>query len=168
MIGVTWRGAEMFCQWLTEREQKAKRLPKDYEYRLPTEAEWEYCCRAGSEGKYCSGDSKDDLHEYGWYRENSKDKTHPAGEKKPNKWKICDMHGNVWEWCYDWYDGPYLVSEEMTDPTGSDASEDNLKILRGGSFSSSVSDLKSSVRYSFDYRSSKKNAGFRVVCGPRL
>ena len=167
MVGVSWDGAVQFCEWLTRREKTAKRLSENYVYRLPTEAEWEYVCRADSKTKYYFGDETLDLYDYAYYRDNSKRKTSVAGKKKPNKWGIHDMHGNVWEWCYDWYDDAY-IAEEVTDPIGSDMSLDNLKVLRGGSFVSSPLDLQSSTRYSFRYKGSKKNVGFRIVCAPGI
>ncbi|MFA6569583.1 MAG: SUMF1/EgtB/PvdO family nonheme iron enzyme [Victivallales bacterium] len=175
MVGINWKAADRFCKWLTKRESLAKRLPAGYEYRLPTEAEWEYACRAtASKDKsippstlYCFGDNAGMLSDYAWFKLNSGGKTFPAGKKKPNAWGLYDMHGNVWEWCYDWYDGPYL-DIEVRDPKGSDASADNLKVLRGGSFMSGANELCSSTRYPLDYKTAKKNIGFRIVCGPKL
>ena len=175
VVGINWKAADQFCKWLTKRESLAKRLPDAYEYRLPTEAEWEYACRAStSKDKalppstvYCFGDDAGALSDYAWFKLNSGGKTFPAGKKKPNAWGLYDMHGNVWEWCYDWYDGPYLEIE-VKDPKGSDASTDNLKVLRGGSFMSDANELGSSARYPLDYKIAKKNVGFRIVCGPKL
>lgn len=175
IVGISWKAADQFCKWLTKRESIVKRLPAGYEYRLPTEAEWEYACRASSSKdkalppstSYCFGDNPGMLSDYAWFKSNSDGKTFPAGKKKPNAWGLYDMHGNVWEWCHDWYDGPY-IDIEVKDPKGSDASADSLKVLRGGSFISGENELASANRYSLDYKSAKKNIGFRIVCGPKL
>jgi formylglycine-generating enzyme required for sulfatase activity len=82
-------------------------------------------------------------------------------------WGIYDMHGNVWEWCNDWYGEKFLVAD-TEDPIGPAAANDNCKVLRGGSFTSSPLDLRCGTRYSYDYKRGKKNVGFRIVCAPEL
>ncbi|HAV34548.1 MAG TPA: hypothetical protein DCX79_21320, partial [Planctomycetaceae bacterium] len=116
VVGVNWREAAAYCEWAGGR--------------LPTEAEWEYCCRAGSEGDYCFGNDSSLLANYAWYYENSGYSTHPVGEKLPNQWGLHDMHGNVWEWCQDWYGG--YGKRPQQDPSGS--AEGRVRVLRGGSW----------------------------------
>ena len=108
-------------------------------YRLPTEAEWEYACRAGTTTPYYTGNSVGGA---GWYKDNSGGQTHPVGEKRPNPWGLYDMHGNVWEWCWDWY-GSYSAGAQ-TDPVG--ASSGSLRVFRGGSWGSNGLNLRSAYR----------------------
>ena len=122
---VTWDQANEYCRKLTERERAAGRLPEGYAYTLPTEAQWEYACRAGTTGNYAG-----ELDALAWYKGNSGGSTKPVGQKQPNAWGLHDMHGNVWEWCLDWK-GPY-PGGSVTDPTGPQAGEG--RIYRGGSF----------------------------------
>ncbi len=121
---VSWDVCRDFLRKLNEKygDQAAGN-----KFTLPTEAEWEYACRAGSGGKWCFGDDKSKLGEYAWYCENSGGKTHEVRQKKPNGWGLYDMHGNVWEWCGDWY-GPYGAGA-IRDPQG--ASSGGVRVLRG-------------------------------------
>ena len=152
---VSWNDAQEFIKKLNQMESGAK-------YRLPTEAEWEYACRAGSKGRFCFGDEEAKLGEYVWNGGNSGSKTHPVGKKKPNALGLYDMHGNVWEWCQDWY-GDYPTSQ-VTDPTGPKAGEN--RVLRGGSWSNDAKYVRSASRnrYGPDYRN--YGAGFRVARDP--
>jgi formylglycine-generating enzyme required for sulfatase activity len=118
---VSWDDAVLFCRKLSEKTRKA--------VRLPTEAEWEYACRAGSKTRFSFGDSGSILGDYAWYASNSGDRTQPVGQKKPNPWGLYDMHGNVWEWCADWYGG--YSSGASIDPQG--AGSGGSRVLRGGS-----------------------------------
>ena len=124
---VSWNDAVEFCR-------KLSALPAEksagHVYRLPTEAEWEYACRAGTTTKYSFGDSESELGDYAWYDKNSGGTTHPVGGKKPNGWGLYDMHGNVFEWCQDWY-GDY-PSGSVMDPTG--AASGSFRVDRGGSW----------------------------------
>src|SRR5437762_9291015 len=92
-----------FCRKFTQDERDAGRLPETWEYTLPTEAQWERACRAGSESRYCFGDDPAKLGDYAWIRGNASEAgeryAHRVGRKKPNNWGLHDMHGNVWEWC---------------------------------------------------------------------
>ena len=111
---------------------------------MPTEAQWEYACRAGSTTRYCFGDDESGLGEYAWYSANSGGKTHPVGEKKPNAWGLYDMHGNVWEWCQDWYDGGYYANSPTDDPTG--PATGSIRVYRGGSWNDPAGRCQSATR----------------------
>ena len=133
-------------------------------FRLPTEAEWEYACRAGTTTNYYTGDSVSDCARAGWYFSNSGSTTHQVGQKEPNVWGLYDMHGNVWEWCNDWY-GSY-PSGSVTDPIG--AQTDSYRVVRGGSWMGSVdgSECRAFNR-SCDNPSGESNIeGFRIVRRP--
>ena len=130
MESVTWDSAVAFCRKLTEAERKAKRLPDGYVFRLPTEAEWEYACRAGTTGRM-NVDAEggyDGLKKFAFVGDG---RTSPVGnDRQPNAWGLYDMHGNVYEWCLDWY-GPY-PADKTTDPTG--PAEGTKRVARGGCF----------------------------------
>jgi formylglycine-generating enzyme required for sulfatase activity/large-conductance mechanosensitive channel len=132
---VSWNDAVVFCQKLTEQEQIANRLPTGYEYRLPTEAEWEYACQTGDFNPVASTCRLDDL---GWYCENSETTTHPVGQKRPNAWGLYDMHGNVMEWCLDWY-GDY-PNNAVVDPIG--PATGTTRVTRGGNWRSIAVDCR--------------------------
>ena len=119
-------------KWNTVQEFiiKLNRLEGSDKYRLPTEAEWEYACRAGSTTRFYFGDDEEKLPEYAWYGRDARGRTHPVGRKKPNAWGLYDMHGNVWEWCQDWY-GDY-PNRNIIDPKG--PSSGDFRVLRGGAW----------------------------------
>ena len=163
---VSYEEATRFCTKLAERERQAGRLPRGYEYRLPTDAEWEYCCRAGTQTEYSFGSDGSDLGTYGWYGANAGQQPHEVGGLRPNAWGLYDMHGNVWEWCLDWY-GDFSTRPE-TDPGG--PRQGRQRVLRGGSWVNYyVSQCRSAIRefYAPDRRTSGA-VGFRVVCAPEL
>ncbi|MBO7108037.1 MAG: SUMF1/EgtB/PvdO family nonheme iron enzyme, partial [Verrucomicrobia bacterium] len=166
---VNWNDAVKFCEWLTIQERAAGRLPGGYEYTLPTESQWEYACRAGTTTALNSGKDLSDwkecpeVDEVGWYWYNSDKMTHPVGQKQPNAWGLYDMHGNVYEWCLDWF-GDYPTSS-VTDPTG--PSTGSSRVVRGGSWFYYARDCRSAYRYygnpSYDYY---YYYGFRVALAP--
>jgi formylglycine-generating enzyme required for sulfatase activity len=137
---LSWDDAMAFCKKLTERERTAGRLPTGWEFTLPTEAQWEYACRAGSTGKYAG-----DLDAMAWYANNSDGKTHPVGQKKPNAWGLFDMHGNVWQWCLDWY-GSY-PGGSVTDPVGPASGQ--VHVHRGGGWTTGAVRCRSAFRHYF-------------------
>ena len=153
---VIWNDAVEFCRKLSDLPSEKSR---GYVYRLPTEAEWEYACRAGTTTKYSFGDSKSELGGYAWYDENSGGRTHPVGEKKPNGWGLYDMHGNVWEWCQDWHDD--YPSGSATDPTG--AASGSLRVSRGGSWFNSSGLCRSAIRGWSTPDDRFNSLGFRVL-----
>ena len=152
---VSWEDAVEFCRRLSELP--AEKVAGNV-YRLPTEAEWEYACRAGTTTKFSFGDDESELRDYAWFNGNSDFKTHAVVGKQPNAWGIHNMHGNVHEWCQDWY-GDY-PDRAVTDPTGADAG--SRRIYRGGAWPFLAEFCVSAVRKwslpSLRYR----NLGFRV------
>ena len=148
-----------FCRKLSElpEEKAAGRV-----YRLPTEAEWEYACRAGSTTRYSFGDGSAGLGDYAWFRGNSENKTHPVGQKEPNGWGLHDMHGNVWEWCADRYGVDYYKQSAPDDPTGPRSGA--AGVLRGGCWYDEAPDCRSAARGSDDPGDRILDNGFRVVC----
>ncbi len=153
---VSWEDAVEFCKKLSElpEEKQAGRV-----YRLPTEAELEYACRAGSKTKYCFGDSESELGKYAWFDQNSKMKTHPVGEKKPNAWGLYDIHGNVWELCSDWY-GDYPEGA-VNDLFGAEEGSD--RVGRGGSWFVEAAYCRSALRFRSDPSFRNFSFGFRVA-----
>ena len=143
---VSWNDAMAFCAWLAKKEG----IP----YRLPTEAEWEFACRAGATGDFCAG-----LETLAWYRPNSGGGTHPGGQKKPNAWGMYDMLGNVAEWCADWA-GPYR-RVSVNDPVGPAAEPG--RALRGGGWDRQAGDMHFPSRGCLRKDSRANTLGFRLV-----
>ena len=160
---VTWEAAMEFCRKLTASEIAANLLPNGYEYTLPTDAQWEYACRAGTTSWYYFGDISSNFDNFGWYDGNSAKTTHPVGQKQPNAWGLYDMLGNVWEWCLDWY-APN-VAGSVTDPTG--PSTGTARTLRGGSFMQPAMLDHSAERNHFDPTLRSQDLGFRIVLVPK-
>ncbi len=152
---VSWNDARKFIR-------KLNQMNDGYTYRLPTEGEWEYACRAGTTGDYAGS-----LDETAWYYKNSGNKTHAVGSKRPNDWGLADMHGNVWEWCEDWYHGTYYGA-----PTDGSAwlsgGEQWERVLRGGSWLRDAASLRSANRgHDTPDPRLDGNVGFRVVATAR-
>lgn len=150
---VSWFDAMAFCRKLTEAERAAGRLPAGYAYTLPTEAEWEYACRAGS-----AEDHADELAGIAWYQPNSGDKPHPVALKLPNAWGLYDMHGNVWEWTYDYY-APRLHGG--ADPIGPTAGR--TRVLRGGCWCNEPAYCRFAYRYNDNPEDRADCFGFRIA-----
>ena len=146
---VSWDDCKEFIKKINSRF--------NFTARFPTEAEWEYACRAGEEGAYSGTGDLDDM---GWYDENSDGETHPVGEKEPNDWGFYDMHGNVLEWCADWY-GSY-PTKAVTDPKGPSSGVN--RVLRGGYWFDGAGDCRSAYRYNFNPDIGDGRFGFRLCC----
>jgi formylglycine-generating enzyme required for sulfatase activity len=131
-------------------------------FRLPSEAEWEYACRAGTSARFNLGDADGDLDQAGWYSGNSGNSTHPVGEKQANAWGLFDMNGNVMEWCQDWY-GPY-AGGAVTDPGGPWMGPTASRVLRGGSWFNASGFCRSAYRSHSAPLFRFSRIGFRVVC----
>ena len=154
-VYVSWEDCNAFIQKLNRKEGANK-------YRLPTEAEWEYACRAGSSEIYSFGSDKSQLDNYGWFKGNAWDEgekyAHPVAQKKPNEWGLYDMHGNVYEWCQDWYaDYP---SGSFEDPKG--PSKGTRRIIRGGSWNFYSWGCRSSYRDFSAPSAANSHLGFRL------
>ncbi len=124
-------------------------------YRLPTEAEWEYACRAGIENRYFFGDDTKKLKNFAWSKENSGGRPRPVGQKLPNPWGLYDICGNVWQWCNDFYKVDYYQESPEKNPKGPEAGD--TKVLRGGCWDSTADQCRSSYRYN-------ENPGYSDVC----
>jgi formylglycine-generating enzyme required for sulfatase activity len=173
VVNVNWEDAQAFCRWLSRQEGKT--------YRLPTEAEWEYACRAGTVGRFSSGDNEVDLLRVAnvgdasvvaylpvvtWAIQSNDGWpfTAPMGKFAPNSWGLYDMHGNVHEWCGDWYGENYYANSPEDAPPG--PSTGSFRIARGGGFVSSVADLRCARRFVDAPSRRSCGVGFRVVCEP--
>jgi formylglycine-generating enzyme required for sulfatase activity len=150
---VTWNDATEFCRRLVHQTGKT--------VRLPTEAEWEYACRAGSTTRFCFDESDGPLGDYAWYISNSGRKTHPVGGKRPNAWGLYDMHGNVWEWCADWYDEGYYANSPRENPSG--PTNGDSRVLRGGGWYGNGNNCRTAYRHWNGPTNRNYNIGFRVV-----
>jgi formylglycine-generating enzyme required for sulfatase activity len=161
VINISWDDARAYCEWLNAQQQDNHGT-----YRLLTEAEWEFACRAGTETRWSFGDDEAPLDDHAWYISNSNSRTHPVGEKRPNAWQLHDMHGNVWEWCADWYAGDtYAKRAAATGASASDSGNERSaaaasasehpsspsaglgRVIRGGAWDSTADHCRSASRY---------------------
>ena len=177
VVNVTWKDAKKFCDWLSKKEEKL--------YDLPTEAEWEYACRAGTKTRFWSGEDDESLKGAANIADASlKAKadadflkaficetwndgypfTSPVGIFRPNSWGLCDIHGNVWQWCDDWYGKNYYQESDKKDPKGSNNGRSH--VLRGGSWHDSPFFCRSAERFDLDPSFCNHAIGFRVVLRP--
>ena len=169
VVSVSWNDAQAFCRWLSGKGEG--------QARLPTEAQWEYACRAGTRTRFSFGDSGSELYRHGNYADKStafswSDKTHddrhgraaPVGSFAPNAWGLYDMHGNVWEWCSDRYGKDYYDTGAREDPEG--PATGTARMLRGGSWLDAPRRCRSAFRYWFVPTYALAVNGFRVVVGP--
>jgi len=148
---VTWINAMEFCRRFSEKY--------NVKARLPYEAEWEYACRAGTTIAYYRGDVIDGS--FCWYNDNSEGKTHPVGQKKPNKFGLHDMIGNVWEWCMDWYGKDYYSRSPSVNPEG--PATGSFRVFRGGSWVSHDGNVLTTYRNRYPAKRFNDDLGFRVV-----
>lgn len=192
VTGVSWLDAIRFCNAASARAQLQPayvqggvRVRWDRSadgYRLPSEAEWEYACRAGTTTRWSCGDDPVALPDYAWLHDNAGGTAHPVSTRRANPWGLYDMHGNVWEWCWDVYDAAaYQGAVEVDDPSGPvdkgensvameykkvDTVVDKPRVDRGGSFWGEAENLRSSFRYGFHPHFQAVNLGFRCARGP--
>ena len=152
-----------YCAELTRREAEAGRLQPGYSYRLPTEAEWEYACRAGTTNLLSFGDPAL-ADEFAWTLDNSDSTPHPVGQKKPNQWGLYDMHGNVWEWCNDWF-APF-PEKDLQNPMGAITSK--FKVFKGGSWNHNLELARASSRFMMETNQAVNFVGFRIVLAKNL
>ncbi|MGD0091828.1 MAG: SUMF1/EgtB/PvdO family nonheme iron enzyme, partial [Planctomycetota bacterium] len=150
---VSWDDAQEFCKKLSAKT--GKRI------QLPTEAQWEYACRAGTTTRYNTGDRDSDLEQAGWFRNNSGMHTNACGQKNPNAWRLYDMHGNVWQWCQDWYNDKYYVNSPPVDPKA--PAKGGMRVLRGGSWHNDPDYCRAAHRSWDDPGHRSSSNGFRCA-----
>jgi len=169
---VSWLDAIRFCNGLSKKDGQSAYYeiagddvripnPKGSGYRLPTEAEWEYACRAGAATKYSFGDDPSELGDSAWYSGNASNTTHPVGQKRPNAFGLYDMHGNVWEWCWDWYSDSYYKEPVVDDPLGPSGA--SHRVVRGGSWLFVARHVRAAYRIRLQPSLRNPDLGFRLA-----
>ncbi len=158
---VSWDDAVAFCEKATAQLRERKLIGANERIRLPSEAEWEYCCRAGTTTAWSFGDDVKELGKYSWFKENSPNEDPPVGKKLPNAWGLYDMHGYVWEWCLDVYHPSYegAPSDGSARVTG----DSKKRILRGGAYPDLPDMQRSAFRHSAEPAAKSGAIGFRCV-----
>jgi formylglycine-generating enzyme required for sulfatase activity len=156
VICVSWNEATRFSQWLSKKEKKT--------YQLPTEAQWEYACRAGTTTAYSFGEDAKAIGEYGWCFDNSAGHTHPVGGKKPNPWGLYDMHGDIFQWCADYYDKDHYGKSPAKDPENT--SKADKRVARGGCWHAVPGLCRAANRLPEKADLSTYDYGFRVALAP--
>jgi len=154
---VSWDDGVLFFRRLNEQAGGGK-------FQFPTQAQWEYACRAGSTTRYCFGDDDPGLNDYGWYDKNAAGTTHPVGQKKPNAWGLYDMHGNVWQWCADWYDRGYYARSPGDDPAGPATGTE--RVSHGGCWFSGAGSARSANHGRIEPGHRGSHIGFRAALDP--
>ncbi len=147
VVGVSWHDAQQYAEWAG--------------LRLPGEAQWEYACRAGTTTRYYTGDAENDLDLAGWYDGNSGGTLHPVGEKEPNAFGLYDMHGNIWEWCQDWFDEEYYLKSPKENPPGPDMG--SFRVFRGGAWGFGAGVCRSACRNRYAPGDRGRHLGFRLL-----
>lgn len=154
VVCISWKDANRYIDWKGKQTGSAM--------RLPTEAEWEYAARDGVNGEKWAGTSQEsDLREYAWYESNSSGRTHPVGEKKPNRLGLYDMTGNIWQWCSDWFSADYYQNSPQDNPKGPAAGF--FRVSRGGDWDNVPQNIQTTVRWEYSGGEGDNRIGFRVV-----
>jgi formylglycine-generating enzyme required for sulfatase activity len=163
VLAASWDDCQVFLRKLNDEFS-----PGQPHFRLPTEPEWEFACRAGTRTRWSFGDDESQLGDYAWYRDNAKRHSRAVGQKKPNPWGLYDMHGNVWQWCEDWhacYPGPrsvaYPVKFLVVDPRGPESGTE--RVARGGSWCCDAEASESKTRMSAKPDARYENFGLRIA-----
>jgi formylglycine-generating enzyme required for sulfatase activity len=161
MDRVNWNDASDFCDKATKLLRDAKLITAKERIRVPSEAEWEYCCRAGTTTAWSFGDDVKEIGKYAWWKENSKGEDPPVGKKLPNAWGLYDMHGYVWEWCADPWHPDY--KDAPTDGSARAKADSPDRVLRGGAYPDPADKLRCAYRHHADPKSQSGAIGFRCV-----